>query len=50
MPRIVHGRRLESFEFEHRPDSLFNPAMIRIEEALIVKANELADQPAEGCV
>ena len=27
-----HGRRLESLEPEHRPDALFNPAMVLLDK------------------
>ena len=31
-----HGRRLESLESEHRPDALFDPAMILLDDVVQV--------------
>ena len=33
-----HGRRLESLESEHRPDSLFDPAMVLFDNVVRVLA------------
>jgi hypothetical protein len=33
-----HGRRLESLESEHRPNSLFDPAMVLFDDVVQVLA------------